>query len=193
MFEYVRGTLAKKTPEKAVIDVSGVGYGLTISLRTHALLPEVGTSVKLYIHSVIRETVHRYFGFFSEEERTLFETVIGVSGIGPKTALALIGHLHASDIGSALSRSDPSSFSRVPGIGKKSAERLLVELKDNSFFGADSAECELVRNAVRTLTRLGYLRSRAERVVKREVKRIRAECLPDPSLSDLITASIKAI
>src|ERR1700722_17087164 len=130
MLEYIRGKLAGATAEKATIEIGGLGYRLYIPFSTYTKLPQIGQEVTLFISTLIREDNHRRFGFITQNERDLFEEFIQISGVGPKTALALIGHMELSDLQQAISQKNVTSLCRIPGIGKKTAERLVVELKD---------------------------------------------------------------
>src|SRR5437879_235739 len=106
MLEYIRGKLTESSPEKAVVEVGGIGYRLSIPFNSFAKLPALGKEVQLYIYSHIREDSHRYFGFLTTEERDLFEEFNLISGVGPKTALALIGHIELQDLFFAVSQNN---------------------------------------------------------------------------------------
>jgi len=172
MMEYIQGQLAESTPLKTVVDVGGVGYRIHIPLSNYSRLPSVGERVRLFISTVIREDSHKLFGFLSAAERDLFETLTEVSGIGPKTALALLGHLEASELQLAISRSDLSSICKVPGIGKKTAERLIVEMRDrfqkNTILPSSlpHAESSFAQDALRALINLGYQPIQAQKAIQ---------------------------
>mgnify|MGYP000412740158 CR=1 FL=1 len=135
MLEYIKGTLATINPHKAVVDVNGVGYLLHIPLSAFSAMPPLGKEIIFYISSIIREDSHKNFGFLTLEERDLFEKISTVSGIGPKTALALIGHLDSRALETAITTANTTILSKIPGIGKKTAERLIVELRDKVLKG----------------------------------------------------------
>ena len=197
MLEYIKGVLVDANPQKAVIDVNGLGYGLLIPLSTYSNLPQIGETILLYISSVIREDSHRHFGFLSLEERSLFEMVHDVSGIGPKTALALIGHLDSSDLESAIVHANVSLLSKIPGIGKKTAERLIVEMRDKIHKRLKSVtpsipikgKDHLTNDAMSALMNLGYNTLRAQQAVKNALSTYDEP----PPLSELIGSALKGI
>lgn len=128
MYEYLRGKLVYADSFKAILDVMGIGYSLLIPVRSE--LPAVGQEITLYTSFVVREDEHRLYGFTTKSERDLFEKITEISGIGPKTSLSLIGHMTPSAFKIAISQANIAVLSKVPGIGKKTAERIIVELKD---------------------------------------------------------------
>ena len=129
MFEYLAGELTRKSPTEVVVECAGVGYCVHISLNTFTALPERG-SVRLYVHPHYAENNQRLFGFADEEERTLFRLLHGVRGIGPVLALSLLSHEPVAALVQRLRAGDVSGLTRVKGVGRKTAERLLVELRD---------------------------------------------------------------
>lgn len=129
MIAYVEGILAEKTPSRAVIDVGGVGYDLAISLTTYENLPAEGTRAKLLTLTAVREDSIRLYGFYNRAERELFRLLLAVPGVGPKLALAVLSALPVDRFRRAVRSGDTGLLVRVPGIGKKSAERLVVELR----------------------------------------------------------------
>ncbi len=196
MIEYIKGTLVEATPLKTVLDVGGIGYKILIPLSNYAKLPSTGKQICLFISSVIREDSHRYFGFLTSEERDLFETLIEISGIGPKTALALLGHLEPTDLQIAISQSDLTSICKVPGIGKKTAERLVVEMRDrvqkNSaqiFLPSSKTEPTLAGDALRALINLGYQPLQAQKAVKSVIEEDKQET----DLGKLITSALRKL
>lgn len=130
MIEYLRGVLLGKSTETAVVDVQGVGYGCLLTRKAHQTLPEIGGPVELHVYLYVQEGVLRLYGFASRSEREIFEVFINTSGIGPKTALAILSNIEPQDFAAAILRNDLTKMTKVPGIGKKTAERLVVELKD---------------------------------------------------------------
>jgi len=131
MFAYLKGLLAEKQPVSVVIDCNGVGYELSIPLSTYDRLPESGAELKLMVHYQFSESDGpRLFGFFSEDERSLFRLLLGVSKIGPRTAIAVLSALSVTDFTRAVLENNTGLISTVPGLGKKSSERLVLELKD---------------------------------------------------------------
>lgn len=130
MIEYLRGILLENDGEHVVVDVHGVGYGLDVPASTAAELPPIGEEVALYTYLEVRENDVSLYGFGKREEREVFAIVVGVSGIGPRTALAVLSSLRIADFAAAVVNSDIEQLTRIPGIGKKTAERLVMELRD---------------------------------------------------------------
>ncbi len=126
----LRGTLAEKQPPHVIIDINGLGYELEVPMTTLYRLPSVGEPVTLHTHLVVREDAHLLYGFFEKRERELFRELIRLNGVGPKLALALMSGLEVDELVRCVQAQDTSVLVRIPGVGKKTAERLLVELKD---------------------------------------------------------------
>ena len=130
MIGFLRGILVLKKPPSLVVDVHGVGYEVDAPMSTFYGLPEVGGEVLLYTHLAVREDAHSLFGFISETERTLFRTLIKVNGVGAKLALGILSGLSAEEFQRAVEYQDTARLVRLPGVGKKTAERLIIELRD---------------------------------------------------------------
>ncbi|MBS0484053.1 MAG: Holliday junction branch migration protein RuvA [Proteobacteria bacterium] len=130
MIGRLTGTLLEKHPPQVLLDVQGVGYEIDVPMSTFYELPALGAKLTLHTHLVIREDLHLLFGFATESERQTFRQLIKISGIGARTALALLSGLSVSDLHRAVSMQDSARLIKVPGIGKKTAERLLLELRD---------------------------------------------------------------
>lgn len=130
MIGRLRGTLAEKQPPHLLLDVNGVGYELEVPMTTLYRLPSLGEAVTLHTHLVIREDAHLLYGFFEKRERELFRELIRLNGVGPKLALALMSGLEVDELVRCVQAQDTAALVKVPGVGKKTAERLLVELKD---------------------------------------------------------------
>ena len=130
MIAYIKGILEEKNNEVAVIDVNGVGYQILIPYSTYQLLPEVGTCVKLNIYMNVREDNVSLFGFFTKEEERVFKLLISVSGVGPKMALAVLSDITPAEFSLGVITDDVSKLTKVSGIGKKTAQRIILELKD---------------------------------------------------------------
>ena len=130
MIGRLRGTLAEKQPPHLLLDVNGVGYELEVPMTTLYRLPAVGEPLSLHTHQVVREDVHLLYGFFEKRERELFRELIRLNGVGPKLALALMSGLEVDELVRCVQAQDTAALVKVPGVGKKTAERLLVELKD---------------------------------------------------------------
>ena len=127
-FEYLKGLLTEISFSKVSLDIQGIGYRIYIPLNNYSKLPPLGTPVTFYISTVIREDSHKLFGFLNLHERDLFEQLIEISGIGPKTALALVGHMELPDLQQAIAQDNINTICKIPGIGKKTAERLIIEM-----------------------------------------------------------------
>lgn len=177
MYHYFSGTLAEMGPDYAVIDCSGVGYKLTVSANTFGKIAgKVGAPVKLYAYLSVREDAQELFGFFTEEEKDSFCLLITVSGIGPKAAMAILSVLSPEKLGFAISSGDVKAITAANGVGKKGAERVILELKDKypkvigsssdlpEQSGLDLSESEsggARADAMAVLMSLGYTRSEA--------------------------------
>lgn len=130
MIGSVRGRIASKTPPQLLVEVGGVGYEVEAPMSTFFLLPSVGEEVRLLTHLVVREDAHILYGFATADERRLFRSLIKVSGVGPKIALALLSGISVEGFAMCVQNQDIAALTRVPGIGRKTAERLVVEMKD---------------------------------------------------------------
>lgn len=176
MIAYVRGTLAAKAPTEAVIEAGGLGYALLIPASSFDRLPAVGEPVTLLAHLQVREDAHVLYGFATEAERALFRALIGVSGVGPKLALAALSALRPETLREHLAQGDPGPLTRIPGIGRKTAERLVVELRDRlpdlegpgTADGDDAAAARADARAA--LEALGLSRAEAERRLRRVLR-----------------------
>lgn len=129
MYDHIKGTLTAKRPAEAVIEAGGVGYRLHISLNTYQTLPEAGNQARLLAHFHVKEDSHQLFGFAEERERQAFRIMIGISGIGPKLAMAVLSRLSPQDLEQAVAQQDMTMLTSISGVGRKTAERLLIELK----------------------------------------------------------------
>lgn len=198
IFEYIKGTLISINPHKAVVDVGGIGYLLHIPLSAFSAMPPIGNEIIFYISSVIREDSHKNFGFLNLEERDLFEKISGISGVGPKTALALIGHLDTQALESAITTANSTILSKIPGIGKKTAERLIVELRDKVLKGLKksplkatpqkelSEDDQKMNDALSALMNLGYNSLQAQQALKKALSNFKET----PELSILIRTAL---
>ena len=198
MFEYIKGTLIDKEPPKAIVEAHGIGYRLKIPLSTYTKLPSVNTPVELYLSHIVKEDDEALYAFFNKEERDLFELLITVSGIGPKTGLAIIGHIDLSAFQRAISASDIRLLSKIPGIGKKTAERLVIEMRDKfksfgkkerpnsiSYGTGDS----LLSDALSALVNLGYAPQDAQKAISLALESNKEET----DLGKLIAAALRTI
>lgn len=173
MISRLTGKLVEKTPPQIVIDVNGVGYEADVSMQTFYNLPPVGESVQLFTQLIIREDAHLLFGFATAEERKTFRQLIKVSGIGAKTALGILSAMTADELAQAVAEEDVKRLSSAPGIGKKTAERMVLELRgklvahtvtDGLFAAAPAAD--ETEDIVSTLLALGYSEREAKAAVK---------------------------
>jgi len=130
MIALLRGTLLEKHPNQAILDVGGVGYDVTVPISTFSKLPAPGGEVRLQIHTHVREDALALFGFLTRDEKNLFEKLIGVSGIGPSLAVKVLSGMDAVDLQLAIRRNEIEKLVRIPGVGKKTAERMILELRD---------------------------------------------------------------
>jgi Holliday junction DNA helicase RuvA len=175
----ISGTLAQKIPGEIVVDVSGIGYQVLIPLNVFYQLPEIGAPVRLQIHTHVRDDALQLFGFQDLAEKQIFLLLIGVSGIGPKLAINILSGIPAEELARALKQADQVRLVAIPGVGRKLAERMIVELKDKfatlSTFGAESAKPEsgsqLMQDAVSALVNLGYKKPEAEKMVGEVLKK----------------------
>ncbi|WP_133012454.1 Holliday junction branch migration protein RuvA [Marinomonas flavescens] len=130
MIGRIVGTLVEKTPPELLVDVNGIGYEISASMTTIYDLPQVGGMVTLYTHFLVKEDAQTLYGFIDKNERALFRVLIKVNGIGPKMALAVLSSMSAEELVSNVQESDVSALTKIPGVGKKTAERLIIELRD---------------------------------------------------------------
>ena len=130
MIAYLRGTVLEKHPNQVIVDAGGVGYDVTIPISTYSALPAEGAEVRLRIHTHVREDALSLFGFLTREEKLLFEKLIDVSGIGPKLAVTVLSGLATPDLVAAIRHGQVELLVRIPGVGKKTAERMVLELRD---------------------------------------------------------------
>ena len=183
MISYVRGELAAVEPHKAIVDVGGVGYGVYMPQQALSLLPQPGNEVKLYTYLNVKEDAMQLFGFLTKDDLEIFKLVIGVSGIGPKGGLNILSCMSPDELRFAIMSGDAKAISAAPGIGKKTAEKLILELRDkvdiedvlnNAAHGGDAdrlqageAESSMQAEAVQALVALGYGNAESLRAVKK--------------------------
>ena len=139
MIGRITGLLLEKIPPLVLVDVRGVGYEIDVPMSTFYNLPTVGTEIVLHTHLVVREDVHLLFGFATEAERSVFRQLVKISGVGARTALALLSGLSVADLHQTVAAQDSGRLTKIPGVGKKTAERLLLELRDKLGTGANGA------------------------------------------------------
>ncbi len=175
MIAFLHGTLVEKTPSGVTLDVHGVGYEVFISLGTYDRLPATGSTCRLLTYHHIREDAQILFGFMQTEERGMFERLIAVNGIGPKLALSVLSGLTVSELSVAIAENNIKRISSVHGIGKKTAERIVIELRDKidplealagRSAGGDTAQNAMLRDAILALTSLGFPQDQARKMVQ---------------------------
>jgi Holliday junction DNA helicase RuvA len=177
MYEYIKGELVLLTPAYAVLDVQGIGYKIIISLQTYSKLVDA-TAVKLNIHQVIREDANLLYGFYDEDERHIFRLLINVNGVGPNTALIMLSSLSSDEIRTAILKEDINTLKGVKGIGLKTAQRIIVDLKDKitstgasvDLFAKQTASNTQKEEALLALIALGYAKAPAEKVLDKLLK-----------------------
>ncbi len=169
MIAHLRGKLIAKHPNQAIVDTGGVGYDVTITVPTFSDLPSTGADVALHIYTHVREDTIALFGFLRPEEKRLFERLLSVSGIGPKLAITILSGMPAADMVGAIRGGDVARLTRIPGIGRKTAERMVLELRDKlDAFGATASAPPVTpvqEDVLSALVNLGYQRASAERAV----------------------------
>jgi len=166
---HLRGRLISKHPNQAVVEAAGVGYDVTITIPTFSDLPNTGSEVALHIHTHVREDAIALFGFLRAEEKQLFEKLIQVSGIGPKLAITILSGMPAPEMVAAIRAGDIARLTRIPGIGKKTAERMVLELRDKLEGFGQAPPLKLAtpveEDVLSALMNLGYQRAAAERAL----------------------------
>lgn len=182
MFAYIKGTLSFIGPVYVIIESYGIGYKIYIPASTFSQLRQTESIVNLHTSLVIREFSQTLYGFLSTRERDLFEMLIDVTGIGPKTALSLIGHLPLPDLQYAVANQDIVTLCKVPGIGKKTAERLIIEMRDklpglfphsgdeSQTFIPGDPKSQKIHDAMKALINLGYNQATAQKAIKKTLK-----------------------
>ncbi|HET7205556.1 MAG TPA: Holliday junction branch migration protein RuvA [Terriglobales bacterium] len=171
MIAHLRGKLLARHPNQAILEAGGVGYDVAISVPTFSELPSLGSEVSLYIHTHVREDQIALYGFLRPEEKQLFEKLISVSGIGPKLAITILSGMPADDMVNAIRGNDVARLTKIPGIGKKTAERMVLELRDK--LPADQRQPAQVvpalsavqEDVLSALLNLGYQRIAAEKAI----------------------------
>jgi Holliday junction DNA helicase RuvA len=179
MIAFLRGILLERTPNRVVLDVHGVGYELLIPVSTFQCLPAAGAEVALHAYTQAREDALQLFGFGTAREKAIFERLLSVSGVGPRMALAALSGLSVNELAAAIAASDLARLTAVPGIGKKTAERICVELRDKvAEWAAAEAPAQpsaplpaAAEEVLSALVNLGYARPLAEKAVRRASER----------------------
>lgn len=198
MIAFLRGRVIDKGPNRLVVDVQGVGYEVLVPLSTYYEVGDEGAEVALRIHTHVREDALQLYGFLTDLERQVFERLIGISGIGPKLAIAVLSGIEPRDLVAAVQRADVARLTGIPGIGKKTAERIVLELKDRlaamavpAAAGAAPAAApgdRLRDDIVSALQNLGYHRPQAEKAVEAVLA-----ATPEPTFEDALRAVLREL
>lgn len=201
MIASISGRLTHKSPESLIVDVNGIGYRVIAPLTTYYKLPEINNSVFLYTYTHVREDVFMLFGFFTQEEKDTFEKLISVSQIGPKLAVNILSGITVKELKEAIAKANIVKLTSIPGVGRKTAERITLELKDKIGFIVEDTQPSaasrepsfrrdpLFEDAVSALTNLGYKKIVAEDTVKQ----VRGNLGEKTNLEDLIKESLKIL
>lgn len=193
MIAQLQGKLVEKNLTDVIIDCGGVGYFVEISLHTYSNIPE-GENVKLFTHHLVREDAHRLFGFVDKTEREIFRLLISVSGIGASTARTMLSSMEPDHIAHAIANGDAKTIQSVKGIGAKTAQRVIIDLRDKIIQVLDNPELTVVASntgreeALSALETLGYLRKQAQKVVDKILS-----SQPDASVEQLIKEALKQL
>ena len=196
MIGSLRGRLVQKTPPMLVVDVQGMGYEVEAPMSTFYQLPETGQEIYLYTHLTVRDDAHLLFGFATERERQLFRTLIKVNGVGPKMALTILSGIETDDFTRCIRDADAERLTRLPGVGKKTAERLIVEMRDrlkdmqipgppDSIRKQAGSDASRIEDAISALIALGYKPHEASR-------HVHAVASTGMSSEDIIREALKA-
>jgi Holliday junction DNA helicase RuvA len=198
LIAFLRGRVIDKQPTRLVLDVQGVGYEVLVPLSTYYDVGDEGSEVALRIHTHVREDALQLYGFLTDLERQVFERLIGISGIGPKLAIAVLSGIESRELVVAVQRADVGRLTGIPGIGKKTAERIVLELKDRlaaiaapAAAGATSSVSSgdrLRDDIVSALLNLGYHRPQAEKAVEAVLK-----AAPDAAFEDALRAVLREL
>ena len=189
MIGRLTGLIAEKSPPQVLIDVNGIGYELDVPMSTFYNLPGIGETATLLTHFVVREDAQQLFGFLTHDERSTFRLLVKISGVGPRTALSILSGLSVAELAGAVSRQESGRLVKVPGIGKKTAERLLLELKGK--LGADigvpgaAIVSDVQADIVQALVALGYNDREAQAAARR--------LTPGIGVSEGIKQALKAL
>lgn len=196
MIEYLKGQIAELTPTEAVVECCGIGYSALISLQTYSALQQCGGTVTLYIHHYLREDEELYYGFADKEERSLFRLLISVSGIGAATARMMLSSMTSTEIRDAIIASDVNKIKSIKGIGLKSAQRLILELKDKIVKGSAPGNEVLLHNgsgalaeeATTALVMLGFTKQNVTKALDAVLREH-----SDATLEELIKYALKRL
>ena len=200
MYHYLNGKIAEKTPTAVILDVNGIGYEVRVSLSTFSSLPNLGETVKLFTHFIVREDLQALYGFATEEEKEAFKLLISISGIGPKLAITLLSGVTLPELKRAIQEKNIPVLTAISGIGQKTAERVIIELKDKIGKAEVSAGKELIHDAgvsdqmvedsISALVSLGYTKQKAKEAIQKTLKAMLGK---KPSVEEIIRAALKHV
>lgn len=179
MISQIRGLILEKQPPQLIVEVSGIGYEIDAPMSTFYELGEVGSEVFLYTHFVVREDAHQLYGFYSSDDRLLFRTLLKVNGVGPRLALTILSGMASTEFVRCILNNDTLSLEKLPGVGKKTAQRLVIEMRDKLSNWANVGDAkksslipqalnsrqQILQDAIAALVSLGYKHQEANRVV----------------------------
>jgi holliday junction DNA helicase RuvA len=201
MFAFIKGILINITPASVIIEAGGIGYHILIPANLYTILPALNHELKLHTSFIVRELSQTLYGFINSHDRESFECLLGVTGVGPKLALSLVGHLPLHELYRGINEKNISMLSKVPGVGKKTAERLVIEMRDklthlikidssNLSIESFSDPCtEKINDAMSALINLGYNQMTAQKAIKKSMTD-----LPEGiHLAELITYALKNV
>ena len=199
MIAHIQGRLHFKSPENLIIDVDGIGYQVHVPLTTFYELPDVGNTVALHIHTHVREDALQLYGFQAQEEKALFVRLMGVAGIGPPLAVNILSGISPAELAECLGQGDLARLISIPGVGRKTAERIMVEMRDKlPALAADrdialsvknAADEAVMNDAISALVNLGYKKGVARKAIDEAIKRLEGEL----NLESLLKESLRAL
>jgi Holliday junction DNA helicase RuvA len=195
LISYIRGILAEKTPARIIVEAGGIGYEVLIPLSSYDAMPRVGDEVLIHTHHHVREDAQQLYGFACERERQVFEMLISVSGVGPRLALGILSGADVDGFCEAIVREEVDQLTIIPGIGRKTAQRLIVELKSRiadeevlvAVGGGAVAADSSAREAMEALMALGFTRSTSRKAVEKAA----GECEGKPCVEELVRSALK--
>lgn len=200
MYAYIKGILSHATPSQVTVETQGIGYLISIPVSVYSKLPQIGQQVHFFTSLIVREDSQALYGFLAAHDRDCFETLLGITGVGPKLAMSIIGHLAISDLQTAVANGDIPVLCHIPGVGKKTAERLLIEMRDKvphlvaeggvvTSGSNQDPRAQMIRDAMSALINLGYSHATSQKAIKTGLTHIPAT----GDLSTLITTALKHV
>lgn len=197
MLSHLKGILHRKSPTEIVVDVNGVGYAVSIPLSTFEKLGDAGSTITILTHMHVREDILQLYGFATEPERELFRLLISVSGIGPKIAQGILSGAHVNELQKLIVDGNVAALTTIPGIGRKTAERLIVELKDKigklesaiATSAIAGSPAGIRAEALMALTSLGYNRAAAEKAIRDALQEFNGK---EPTIQELLKQALKS-